>query len=133
MQKFSPEETKQKKEELDRQEKNFQEFLETKLTILPNNNGTNTKTNIEALGEQQATLSRAILKGNTSEKGDIDPNIQNTYSTTLSYLIAYLDVCYRLQIIDIDDINTVIYHYSIRILDEYEYQNRKEEDSSSNS
>lgn len=111
------------KKKLDEDTKAFQHILQTNLANCPD--APNAQTEIEKLGNDLATASRSImLDGKTQNLDDIQ---KNAYGPYLSYLIAYLDVMFRLNILpDSEDITTLIYHYSVRVLDEYECENSSE-------
>lgn len=111
------------KKKLDEDTKAFQHILQTNLANCPD--APNAQTEIEKLGNSLTDASRNIMMEDQIKNMDEIKN--NAYSPYLSYLIAYLDVMFRLGILpDSQDITTLVYHYSVRVLDEYQYENSSE-------
>lgn len=104
-------------------------FIEIKthfLDALPNANDTQ-QTTLEKLGEALSKFCRDLLRENTSESGAIDQNTQDAYKATLDCLISYLDVMYRAGLLSIEQLQNILYHYTVRIIDEYQYTNAPKE------
>lgn len=127
-QELSPQQIETLKQKLIADQEHYKKIVSEQFSKIPNPE--NARSSVEILGAEQVKASTSLLLGNTGESGEIDSASQQAYEATLDCLIAYLDVMYRLNLIDsLDDISCILYHYTIRVADEYQYTNQKKEET----